>query len=57
MILDHMGGGLAALSHASRTTPNRYTELGPEIPFTYTGTIGLDEGFFFLSLACIVVSI
>ena len=46
MILDHWGG-LAALSHASRTTPNRYTELGPENPFIYSGTIDVDQGFFF----------
>jgi len=40
-------GGLAALSHTSHPTRNRYTELGPENPFTYTGTVGLDQGFFF----------
>jgi hypothetical protein len=37
-------GGLAALSHVSHPTPNRYTELGPENPFVYTDTIGLDQG-------------
>ena len=39
--------GGSALSHASHPNPIRYTELGPGNPFIYTGTIGLDQGFFF----------
>ena len=42
-------GGLAVLSHASQPTPNRYTELGPENLFVYTGTIGIYQEFFFQS--------
>ena len=56
-VLSLTTGGLATLSHTSHPTPSRYTELGPENSFIYAGTIGLDQGFFFFSLACIVVSI